>query len=68
MRVTLRKYQEEAVTSLRMEYMRNRTSVLFVLPTGGGKTVCFSYITERAAVLGNRVCILVHRQELVGAP
>lgn len=65
MRVTLRKYQEEAVTSLRMEYMRNRTSVLFVLPTGGGKTVCFSYITERAAVLGNRVCILVHRQELV---
>jgi DNA repair protein RadD len=65
MKVTLRKYQEEAVTSLRMEYMRGRSSVLFVLPTGGGKTVCFSYITERAAVLGNRVCILVHRQELV---
>lgn len=48
-----------------MEYMRGKASVLFVLPTGGGKTVCFSYITERAAVLGNRVCILVHRQELV---
>lgn len=65
MKVTLRSYQETAVTSLRMEYMRGRSSVLFVLPTGGGKTVCFSYITERAAVLGNRVCILVHRQELV---
>jgi superfamily II DNA or RNA helicase len=65
MKVSLRNYQETAVTSLRMEYMRGRTSVLFVLPTGGGKTVCFSYITERAAVLGNRVCILVHRQELV---
>jgi superfamily II DNA or RNA helicase len=39
--------------------------VLYVLPTGGGKTVIFSYITERAARLGNRVCILVHRQELV---
>lgn len=48
-----------------MEYMRGNRSVLFVLPTGGGKTVCFSYITERAAILGNRVCILVHRQELV---
>jgi len=65
MRVSLRSYQEQAVTSLRMEYMRGRRSVLFVLPTGGGKTVCFSYITERAAQLGNRVCILVHRQELV---
>lgn len=65
MKVTLRNYQDEGVTALRMEYMRGRRSVLFVLPTGGGKTVCFSYITERAAVLGNRVCILVHRQELV---
>jgi superfamily II DNA or RNA helicase len=35
------------------------------LPTGGGKTVIFSHIAERAAQLGNRICILVHRQELV---
>lgn len=65
MKVTLRKYQEDGVTSLRMEYMRGRKSVLYVLPTGGGKTVIFSHIAERAAVLGNRICVLVHRQELV---
>jgi superfamily II DNA or RNA helicase len=39
--------------------------VLFVLPTGGGKTYTFVYIAEQAAIRGNRVCILVHRQELV---
>jgi superfamily II DNA or RNA helicase len=36
-----------------------------VLPTGGGKTVCFSYIAQSAAKKGNRVCILVHRAELL---
>ena len=40
-------------------------SVLYVLPTGGGKTVIFSHIAEQAAIKGNRVCILVHRSELV---
>mgnify|MGYP006271437071 CR=1 FL=1 len=39
--------------------------VLFVLPTGGGKTYTFVHIAEQAAIRGNRVCILVHRQELV---
>ena len=40
-------------------------SVLFVLPTGGGKTVVFSHIAEQAARKGNRICVLVHRQELL---
>jgi DNA repair protein RadD len=39
--------------------------VLAVLPTGGGKTVCFSYIAQAASVKGNRVLILVHRAELL---
>jgi DNA repair protein RadD len=39
--------------------------VLAVLPTGGGKTVCFSYIAQAASIKGNRVLILVHRQELL---
>ena len=50
---------------MRLQYMQGRKSVLFVLPTGGGKTVCFSYIAEQASRRGNRVCILVHREELV---
>jgi DNA repair protein RadD len=38
--------------------------VLFCLPTGGGKTVCFAYITAHAARKGNRVIVLAHRQEI----
>jgi superfamily II DNA or RNA helicase len=38
--------------------------VLFVLPTGGGKTICFAYITQHAAAMGNRVVVLAHRAEI----
>ena len=60
----LRPYQLQAVEQLRQAYQRHR-SVLFVLPTGGGKTVVFSHIAEQAAAKGSRICILVHRQELL---
>jgi hypothetical protein len=65
MKVSLRPYQDQGVAEIRLRYMQGRKSVLFVLPTGGGKTVVFSYITELASKLGNRICILVHRDELV---
>lgn len=38
---------------------------LLVLPTGGGKTVCFSYIAKGAMDKGKRVLLLAHRRELV---
>lgn len=50
---------------MRLQFMQGHRSVLYVLPTGGGKTVIFCYIAEQAAQKGNRICILVHRQELV---
>ena len=62
---TLRLYQTEAVYQIRQAFSQRHRSVLFVLPTGGGKTVLFSHITEQAAARGNRVCVLVHRQELL---
>lgn len=65
MKVNLREYQQQGVDNIRFSYMQNRRSVLYVLPTGGGKTVIFSHIAEQAAKKGNRVCILVHRTELV---
>ena len=40
-------------------------SILNVLPTGGGKTVIFCHIAERAAQRGNRSLIVVHRKELI---
>jgi DNA repair protein RadD len=61
----LRPYQTQLVTEIRGQYQLGRRSVLAVLPTGGGKTVCFSYIAQAASVKGNRVLILVHRAELL---
>lgn len=65
MKVSLRNYQEAGVSQLRFQFALGHRSVLYVLPTGGGKTVVFCHIAEQAAVKGNRIVILVHRQELV---
>lgn len=65
MAVSLRPFQATAVAEIRAAFMAGHRRVLFVLPTGGGKTFTFVYIAEQAAIRGNRVCILVHRQELV---
>jgi len=63
--LALRPYQQTAVAQIRAVLAAGHRSVLFVLPTGGGKTVVFSHIAERAASKGNRICILVHRVELL---
>lgn len=65
MAVSLRPFQAQAVAQIRGAFMAGYRRVLFVLPTGGGKTYTFVHIAEQAAIRGNRVCILVHRQELV---
>lgn len=61
----LRDYQQAGVQALRERFRSGDRNVLYQLPTGGGKTVVFSYITEGASKRGNRVLILVHRQELI---
>ena len=61
----LRPYQDALVAQIRFQYQLGHSSVLAVLPTGGGKTVIFSHIAQSAARKGNRVCILVHRAELL---
>ena len=61
----LRPYQEALVAQIRFQYQLGHSSVLAVLPTGGGKTVIFSHIAQSTARKGNRVCILVHRAELL---
>ena len=63
--MNLRPYQTQLITDIRLQYQLGKRTVLAVLPTGGGKTVCFSYIAQSAARKGNRVCILVHRAELL---
>jgi superfamily II DNA or RNA helicase len=60
----LRDYQERDVARLR-EAMRSSRRVLYVAPTGSGKTVLFAHIAEGAAAKGKRVLVLLHRIELV---
>ena len=65
MPIELRPYQQRGVADIRAAYAGGARSVLFALPTGGGKTFTFSYIAEGAAAKGNEVTIIVHRTELL---
>lgn len=65
MSVDLRPYQKEAVERVRESFRFGARAPLLVAPTGAGKTVMFSYITQAAAARGNRVMILAHRTELL---
>lgn len=63
--ITLRPYQSRGLDAIRDEFRAGRRSALYVLPTGGGKTVCFSELARRVLANGKRVVTLVHRDELV---
>jgi superfamily II DNA or RNA helicase len=63
--IQLRDYQDECIGGVRDAYRAGRRSPLLVSPTGSGKTVMFAYIAQGTSRKGNRVLILVHRQELV---
>ncbi len=63
--IKLRDYQQEVIDGCRNAYRQGKKAPLLVLPTGGGKTICFSYVAQTASQRGSRVMILVHRQELV---
>ena len=57
-------YQATAVHELRDAISTHRTAV-YVLPTGGGKTIVAAELARLAAEKGNRTLLLVHRRELV---
>lgn len=63
--LTLRPYQQQAVDGIRDSYRQGNKSPLLVLPTGGGKTIVFTYIAANASARGKRVLVLVHRIELM---
>lgn len=65
MTITLRPYQETLIARTRANFIAGKRSQLLVLPTGGGKTVCFSYMAARAVEKNLRVWILAHRVELL---
>lgn len=63
--IQLRPYQQQGVRGIRASFAAKNRAVLFVLPTGGGKTYTFCYIADGAQRKGRRVMILVHRKELL---
>jgi DNA repair protein RadD len=60
----LRPYQETAVDDIEAA-LNEGEKALYVLPTGGGKTVILAKIIERAVQAGKRVLILTHRREIL---
>lgn len=61
----LRPYQQEAIAQIEGHFNSGTRSVLYQLPTGGGKTVVFSSIITKWVEANKRVCVLVHRVELL---
>lgn len=63
--INLRDYQGRDVGALREAFRTGATAVLYVLPTGGGKTFTFCHIVSSAMQHGNVAWVIVHRQELL---
>jgi len=63
--INLRIYQDAAVSGIRDAFRRLVLAVLLVIPTGGGKTVIFTYIAHAMSTNKKKSLILVHRVELL---
>lgn len=63
--INLREYQEKIARSIREKIAEGKKHILVQLPTGGGKTVIFSYISSNAANKKNKVLIITDREELL---
>lgn len=65
----LRDYQSEALAAVNGAWAEGMNRPVVVLPTGAGKTVCFSGLIadhiERLRKDGQRVLVLAHREELL---
>jgi DNA or RNA helicases of superfamily II len=61
----LRPYQQQAKAAIQNEWSSGHKKTLLVLPTGTGKTIVFSKLTEDCVREGERVLILAHRGELL---
>ena len=63
--INLRPYQQKLIDHTRKALLTGVRRVLLVSPTGSGKTIMFCWLCAATAAKGNRVVVLLHRQELV---
>lgn len=63
--MNLRPYQHKLRDDAGATFNQGHRQVLAVAPTGAGKTVTFIDIATRAIARQNRVCLLMHRGELI---
>lgn len=61
----LREYQIKDIDAIRHAVKRGERRIIYVLPTGGGKTVTSAEIIRLAASKGSRVYFVAHRKELI---
>ncbi|SRR6266496_1940228 len=61
----MRDYQREAAAALWNGWLTGGRRLAVVLPTGSGKTVIMAHLAVERANAGERVLILVHRDELI---
>jgi len=62
---SLRPYQLDAEQDIRRMFAAGYRRIVYVLPTGGGKTTIVASIIRQAAAKGSRILFLAHRQELI---
>ena len=63
--IQLYNYQQAVTDEIRNLIGQGIKHILIQLPTGGGKTVIFSYIAQNAALKENNVLIITDREELL---
>ena len=63
--IPLRPYQEEGFGQMRHRIRTGKKRIVFVLSTGGGKTVVASHFVHGAVAKGKRVLFVAHRKELI---
>lgn len=63
--ITLRDYQEKDVFALGQAWSKGYRRLLYVLPTGGGKTRTFTHVIHSMVMMGQSVLVLCHRREIL---
>ena len=63
--ITLRNYQNEVVQDCRKLFSKGNKHLIIQVPTGGGKTIIFSYISQNVIKKSKKVLIITDRNELL---